>query len=176
MTTLVFDLETQFLSDEVGGWDHIAKMKLACAVTLNIGTGEFKQYLEKDVEGLLADLRGASLVIGFNIQQFDYEVLKPYTGETPLQLPTLDLLSDIYRALGFRLSLDAVASATLSHNKIADGLQAVRWYRRGEMQKLLEYCQEDVQITRRLYDYGKQNKHVKYRDKFGRLRLVPVKW
>jgi DEAD/DEAH box helicase domain-containing protein len=176
MTTLIFDLETQRLADEVGGWDNIAKMKMACAVTLDLSTGGFKHYLEKDVEQLLADLRGASLVVGFNIRRFDYEVLRPYTGETPLELPTLDLLDDIHRVLGFRLSLDAVAGATLSHRKSADGLQAVQWYREGELQKLLAYCQQDVEITQKLYQYGRQNKHVKYLDRRGRLKLLPVKW
>ncbi len=172
---LVFDLETQFLADEVGGWNNIAKMKLACAVTCNLTTGEFADYLEADVEKLLADLHAASLVIGFNIRRFDYEVLRPYAGQ-PLQLPTLDLLENIYQTLGFRLSLDAVAGATLGHRKTADGVLAVEWFRAGQAQKVLDYCRQDVQVTRELYEYGRQNKHLKYRDKFGRAKLVPVKW
>jgi DEAD/DEAH box helicase domain-containing protein len=175
MTTLIFDLETQYLADEVGGWDNIAKMKMACAVTLNLDAGEFTRYLESDVEKLLADLRAASLVVGYNIQRFDYEVLRPYAGK-PLTLPTVDLLADIYRALGFRLSLDSVASATLNHTKNADGLLAVQWFRAGQIEKVLDYCQQDVQVTRELYEYGRAHKHVKYRDKFGRVKQVPVKW
>lgn len=175
MTTLIFDLETQHLADEVGGWDNIAKMKMACAVTLNLDTGEFTRYLESDVDKLLADLRAASLVVGYNIQRFDYEVLRPYAGK-PLRLPTVDLLADIYRALGFRLSLDSVAGATLGHTKNADGLLAVQWFRDGQIEKVLDYCQQDVQVTRELYEYGRTHKHVKYRDKFGRVKLVPVRW
>ena len=176
MATLVFDLETQHLADEVGGWDHIAKMKLACAVTLNLESGAFTQYLEADVEKLLADLRAASLVVGFNVQRFDYEVLRPYAGGKSLQLPTVDLLADLYRALGFRLSLDSVAAATLGHTKSADGMLAVQWFREGQIEKLIDYCKQDVQVTRDLYEYGKKNKYVKFRDKFGRVKQVAVKW
>ena len=172
---LVFDLETQLLSDEVGGWSNIAKMKMACAVTCNLTTGQFADYLEADVEKLLADLHAASLVVGFNIRRFDYEVLRPYAGKS-LQLPTLDMLENLYQTLGFRLSLDTVASGTLGHSKTADGVLAVHWFKSGQTEKLLDYCRQDVQVTRELYDYGQQHKHLKYRDKFGRLKQVAVRW
>ncbi len=172
---LIFDLETQHLSDEVGGWGNIAAMKLTCTVTWNLSSGEFTDYLEPDAPKLLADLRAASLVVGFNVQRFDYEVLRPYAG-APLQLPTVDMLAVIYQALGFRLSLDSVAAATLSHSKTADGASAVGWYKNGELKKLLDYCRQDVQVTRELYEYGHTNKCLKYRDKFGRVKLVAVKW
>ena len=176
MTTLIFDLETQYLAAEVGGWDHIAKMKLAGAVTYNLDTHQFTRYREAEVEHLLSDLRAATCVVGFNIQRFDYEVLRPYAGGQPLQLPTVDLLLDIYTHLGFRLSLDAVASATLGHTKSADGRLAVGWFRQGQLDKVLDYCQADVQVTLDLYRYGQHNKHIKYKDKFGRVKLVAVKW
>lgn len=178
MATLIFDLETQYLADEVGGWNNIAKMKLACAVTYNVDTGQYTHYVESDVEQLLADLCAATLVVGFNVNRFDYEVLRPYAervGKT-LQCPTVDLLSDIYRTLGFRLSLDTVAAATLGITKSADGLLAVRWFRTGEIQKVLDYCQQDVTVTHQLYDFGRKNKHIKFRDKFGRLKTIPVRW
>ncbi len=176
MPTLIFDLETQLLASDVGGWDNIAKMKLAAAVTQNLETGEFTRYREADVEKLLTDLRAATQVIGFNILRFDYEVLRPYAGGQALQLPTLDLLVEIQDKLGFRLTLDSLAAATLGITKSADGLQAVRWFREGKIDQILDYCQQDVRVTRDLYQFGRQNKHLKYRDKYGRLKLVPVKW
>ena len=176
MTTLIFDLETQFLADEVGGWSHIAKMKLACAVIYNMDSAAFTRYVEADVKQLLSDLRAATLVVGFNIQRFDYEVLRPYAGGKALQLPTVDLLADLYSTLGFRLSLNSVASATLGQAKSADGTLAIKWFREGQIEKVLDYCQQDVEVTRDLYEYGKKNKHLKYRDKFGRVRQAVVKW
>ncbi len=175
MTTLIFDLETQRLADEVGGWNHIADMKLACAVTLDLETGRFAYYLEADVERLLADLRAATLVVGFNVRRFDYEVLRPY-ADAPLQLPTVDMLAIIYQTLGFRLSLDSVAAVTLGRSKSADGIMAVEWFRAGEVEKVLAYCRDDVQVTRELYEYGLQHKQLKFRDKFGRTKSVAVRW
>ncbi len=175
MTTLIFDLETQRLADEVGGWNHIADMKLACAVTLDLETGQFADYLEADVERLLADLRVATLVVGFNVRRFDYEVLRPYAG-APLKLPTVDILESLYQSLGFRLSLDSVAAATLGRSKSADGVMAVEWFRAGEVEKVQAYCRDDVQVTRELYEYGLQHKQLEFRDKLGRTKSVAVRW
>jgi DEAD/DEAH box helicase domain-containing protein len=176
MAILVFDLETQHLAEEVGGWEHIDRLKLAVAVTADLETGEMRRYREADVEDLLAGLRAASLVIGFNIQRFDYEVLRPYAGGQPLQPPTLDLLSQVQAALGFRLSLDALAAGSLERGKSADGRLAVQWYREGKIDQLLDYCEQDVIVTRDLYEYGRKNGFLQYRDKFGRLKRVPVRW
>ncbi len=79
--------------------------------------------------------------------------------------PTVDMLDHIYKRLGFRVSLDNLAGATLGTAKSADGLQAVRWYKEGRIQEILDYCQQDVEVTRQLYEYGKQHKHLKYRDR-----------
>jgi DEAD/DEAH box helicase domain-containing protein len=176
MATLIFDLETQLLADDVGGWDNISKMKLAGAVTHNLETGQFTRYREADVEALLADLRAATLVVGFNVLRFDYEVLRPYAGGQALQLPTVDMLVDIQKNLGFRLSLGSLAAGTLNQGKSADGLLAVQWFREGKIDQLLDYCQQDVVVTRDLYAYGRQNKCLKYRDKYGKVKLVAVKW
>src|SRR5687768_1865505 len=98
-------------------------------------------YWEKDVPALLLELKSAEKVIGFNILRFDYEVLKPYASGTHLaSVRTLDLLVDIQRTLGFRLSLDSIATATLGTTKSADGVQSVKWFRAGELDKVAEYC------------------------------------
>jgi DEAD/DEAH box helicase domain-containing protein len=92
-------------------------------------------------------------------------------------LPTFDILEDIYNRLGFRLSLDHLAKETLNRGKTADGLQAVEWFRNGEMDKLTEYCRQDVRVTRDLFEYGLKNGHLIYREKRSdrRLRLL-VDW
>lgn len=176
MTTLIFDLETQLLAEDVGGWNNISKMKLAVAVTLNPETGEFVHYREADASALLDALRAADLVVGFNTDRFDFEVLRPYAGNTPFQPKSLDMLVQLQSTLGFRLSLDALAAATLNKGKSADGLQAVRWFREGKIEQVLEYCQQDVQVTYDLYQFGRQNKCLKYRDKYGKTKFVAVKW
>ena len=177
MNVLFFDLETQRTFDEVGGRHNIHKLMLAAAVTYSTADGAFHHYTEETVDQLIDDLKAADLVVGFNVVRFDYVVLRAYTPE-PLErlIPTVDMLDVIYEKLGFRVSLDNLASTTLGKTKSADGLQAVRWFRGGQIQEVLDYCQQDVEVTRLLYEYGQQNRHVKYRDRNYRTQMVPVAW
>lgn len=173
---ITFDVETQHTADEVGGWSHIRDMRLAVAVTYNAATNTYCNYLEQDVDQLIATLRGADLVIGYNVLRFDYEVLRGYTDDPLTDLPTVDMLRDLHQALGWRPKLADVATATLGESKSADGLQAVRWFRQGELDKVIAYCQRDVEVTWKVYEYGQQNGHVKYRDRRWREHLIPVRW
>lgn len=176
MNVLFFDLETQRTFDDVGGRHNIRKLGLAAAVTYSTADGQFRHYTEAQAGELIAALKAADLVVGFNVQRFDYEVLRAYTDDPLDTIPTVDMLDHIYNRLGFRVSLDNLAGATLGATKSADGLQAVRWYREGRIQEILDYCQQDVDLTRQLYEYGQQNKQVKYRDRSYRVNRVVVNW
>jgi DEAD/DEAH box helicase domain-containing protein len=176
MNVVFFDVETQRTFDEVGGRQNIRKLGLAAAVTYSTADGVFHRYTEEQVADLIAELQAADLVVGFNVLSFDYEVLRAYTDAQLTKLPTVDMLEQIYKRLGFRISLDKLATSTLGITKSADGLQAVRWYKEGRIQEILDYCQQDVEITRRLYEYGKQHKHLKYQDRNYRLQMVQVSW
>jgi DEAD/DEAH box helicase domain-containing protein len=176
--TFVFDLETKNLAHEVGGWTNIDKLGLAAAVLLHVETGEVFRYVEQDASALIAQLMGADQVVGFNVKRFDYEVLRPYglVQDPELIQKTIDLLDHIYHYLGFRLSLDNLAEATLSESKSADGILAVQWFREGKIDQVLDYCEQDVHVTHRLWEYGREKGHVNYRDRDFRLQRVPVTW
>jgi len=83
---------------------------------------------------------------------------------------------DLEARLGFRPKLDSVASSTLGEGKSADGLQAIEWWRRGEIDKIIEYCRDDVRVTRDLYDFGKRNRCVLVSRFGGKPRQVEVDW
>ena len=176
MNDIFFDLETQRSFQEVGGRENLKLLRMSVAVTFSTATNEFRAYTEKEAAALIADLKAAERVIGFNVLNFDYQVLKAYTAERLSDLPTLDLLEDIYNKLGFRVGLDALAHATLGSNKSADGLAAIRWFREGQIDKLIAYCRDDVAITKQLYEFGRDNKFVLFIDRAGRKQRVSVNW
>jgi DEAD/DEAH box helicase domain-containing protein len=131
----------------------------------------------EDRVGELIDLLfDATLVVGYNIRGFDYEVLRAYTDQDLKALPTLDLMYDLEQRLGFRPKLDSVVSATLGEGKIADGMQALEWWRLGEIDKIIEYCREDVRVTRDLYDFGKRHRWVQVSRFGGSPRKVEIDW
>ena len=177
MNDVFFDLETQNLFQDVGGKSNITRLRVACAVTWSETRDDFSVYWEKEVPALLDELKSAQRVIGFNFKEFDYRVLLPYSpGFNPGSLPTLDLMLDISRTLGFRLSLDAIASATLGTSKSADGVQSVQWFRQGLLDKVAEYCKSDVDITRRVFEFGRDHGYVRYRSRLGSNLKVKVNW
>ncbi len=165
---LVFDLETQYLADEVGGWDHIRDMRLAVGVTYSPTEDLYRVYTEAEVEQLIADLLAAEKVVGYNLYRFDYEVLRAYTRQRLDAVPTVDMLRDLAGQLGWRPRLEDVAAATLGMGKSADG--------QGRLDLVADYCKRDVEVTWRVYDYGQQNGYVKVLDRSWRERRVPVRW
>lgn len=178
MKNLVFfDLETQKSADEVGGWGKIRDMKMSVGVTFSLARGTYEIYSERRVNELAEELRRADLVVGFNILRFDYEVLVGYNPFFDVdQVPTLDLLVELQKTLPHRLSLDAIATATLGVEKTSDGMQALRWFREGKLLEIAEYCCYDVKLTRLVYEYGQRHHRLHYTDRFGKKLTVPVKW
>lgn len=177
MNDVFFDLETQNLLQDVGGRSGIEKLRLSCGVTYSTQKNDFTVYWERDTQALIQELKNADRVVGFNLIGFDYPVLRPYApGFNFASLRTLDLLQDIHRTLGFRLSLDSIAEASLGINKSADGLKAVEWFRAGELNKIAEYCKVDVDVTRQVYEFGRGNGFVQYHSKLGSKLKVAVNW
>jgi len=173
---VVFDLETQRSFDEVGGRSQLHRLGVSVAVAYRYDQDEFLVFTEDRVGELVALLRTADLVVGYNIKGFDYEVLRGYTDFNLQSLPTFDLMYDLEERLGFAPKLQSVASATLGAGKSADGLQALEWWRRGEVDLIIQYCRQDVQVTRDLYNYGKRNRCVLVSGFGGKPRRVEVDW
>ncbi|MCG6916312.1 MAG: DEAD/DEAH box helicase [Deltaproteobacteria bacterium] len=171
-----FDLETQRLADEVGGWGNVHLMRLAVGVLYDKSSNGFEVFAEEQVENLIERLRGFDLVVGFNIKRFDYRVLAAYTNFDFHELPTFDILEDIYQRLGFRLSLGHLAEQTLGKTKTADGIQAVRWLREGKLDAVIDYCRDDVTITKDLFDFGLSHGYLLYLTRDGQPVRLPVNW
>ncbi len=173
---VVFDLETQRSFDDVGGRSQLHRLGVSVGVSYRYDRDEFKTYTEDTISELVALLQSADLVIGYNIKGFDYEVLRGYTEANLRALPTLDLMYELEGRLGFRPKLESVVSATLGTGKTADGLQALKWWREGEIEKIAEYCTEDVRVTRDLFEFGKRNRFVLVSRFGGKPRQVEVDW
>lgn len=172
----VLDIETQFSAREVGGWHRADRMKVSCAVVFDAKADKFVVFRENRVQALIRYLETFDHVVGFNIKRFDYQVLSGYSDFDFQILPTLDILEDVHKHLGYRLSLDNLARATLGTEKSADGLQALRWWKQGKLREIIEYCTQDVRVTRDLYLYGLKNRYLLFTNKAGNTVRVPVKW
>lgn len=172
---LVIDVETQKLVQEVGGWDQIDKLGISVACAYDSKTDQFLSFEEKDLKKLI-ELCEERLVIGYNIRGFDLPVMVPY-GLKIQGLDVFDIMFDI-QTLTRRpaLKLEAIAQGTLGTGKSADGLLAVEWYKKGEIQKIIEYCLQDVKVTRDVFQFGRQNGFIRIQNSESSQTQVPVQW
>lgn len=172
-----FDLETLRLANECGGWSNIEQFGLAVGVTWTEAEG-FREWFEPDARSLVGYLLQHDRVVGFNVLEFDYRVLSAYEPSAPqlLRTRTVDMLSDIHHQLSFRISLNDLASATLGKGKTGKGEEAVRWWREGKRLRVIQYCRDDVTLTKELYGYGSQKGSVYYLDRSNRKMSIPVSW
>lgn len=177
MRQLILDVETKKTFQEVGGHfpDRLEVSFVGvCERTGSSGAGTMHSFFEKDLPDLFNLLEQASVVIGFNIDGFDFPALAPYYGGDISTIPTLDILDRIKESAGHRVKLDAVAQATLGTGKSGDGLDAIKYYRNGNLAALEKYCLQDVAVTRDVYDAGAQQGVVKFHNKWNRLIECPV--
>ena len=180
-----FDLETKYSADEVGGWNRIEDMGMSVGVVWDSHDERFQVYLDHQVPDLVDHCRRADLVVGFNHVSFDYRVLAGARYAAQQQrsrlhtelagLPNFDMLVELKKQLGHRLKLEAVARPTLGTGKSADGLQALEWYKLGEIDKIIEYCKMDVQVTRDLYLHALEHGKLDYDSRSG-IKSVSVDW
>ena len=150
-------------------------VSVACAYDSK--TDQFLSYRENELKKLI-DLCEGRLVIGYNIRGFDLPVLAPYGLESQ-KLDVFDIMYDLETLTRQRfLKLEAVARGTLNAGKSADGLMAVEWWKSGQVQKIIDYCIQDVKVTRDIFQFGRQNGFVKIqRSESGeKITQVPVQW
>ncbi len=172
----VLDIETQRSAKEVGGWNHPDRMGVSVAVLYDSATDSYETFLEEAVSDMIERLYAFDLVVGFNIKRFDYGVLKGYTKKRLETLPTLDMLEKVHERLGYRVSLDNLAQATLDAEKSADGLQALAWWKEGRIDDIISYCTKDVELTREIFLHGRENGFLLFTNKAGKKVRVPVQW
>src|SRR3989338_8802502 len=110
---LVLDLETQREFSE-GEGRKPELLGISVVGLYSYEENRYDAYLEADLLTKLAPrLQAAELLIGFNIRRFDLPVLQPYLSYPVTTLPVLDIMEEVVKNLGHRLSLDTISQATL---------------------------------------------------------------
>lgn len=161
MKILTFDIETTNTFDEVGS-PNAADLDLAVVCVHDSETDEMTSYFKEDLGKLWPLMEQADMLVTFNGDHFDIPLLNKYYAGDLTQIKSLDLLVEIRKSLGRRIKLDDIASATLGESKSADGLQSIVWWRQGKIDDVVNYCKQDVKVTKNVYDFAMQNGHLLY--------------
>jgi len=161
MRKIVFDIETKNTFQDAGSNDP-ASLDLSLICIYDYETNEYGSFFEEDLPKLWPILEQADMLIGFNSDHFDIPLLNKYYPGDLTRIKSLDIMSEIRKVLGRRVSLNQIAEATLGTKKSGHGLAAIKWWNEGDLENLKKYCLEDVRITKEVYDYAVKNKKLKY--------------
>jgi DEAD/DEAH box helicase domain-containing protein len=163
MRKIVFDIETKNTFREVGSREA-RDLDISLVAIHDSETDEYRSFLEEDLTDLWPILESADSLIGYNSDHFDIPLLDKYYPGDLTQLKSVDILQAIQDSLGRRIKLDDIAKATLGEEKSAHGLEAITWWKNGEIEKIRKYCEQDVKITKGVYDYAKEHGKLLYPD------------
>ena len=110
------------------------------------------------------------IINGYNILNFDFTVLEHELGIKNLSEKykpiIVDTMQHIYEQLGFRLSLQDIVSLNFNDSKLMDAKKAPMEWRKGNYEKVIDYCKKDVYLEYKLYLKGINEKMLLYKSKF----------
>lgn len=184
-TEIIFDIETKKLFEEINtdnpadlGISIVSLYKRTLDDKFNEIGGQIMSFWQNDFSKMWPVFTNADRLIGFNSLHFDVPALHPFCPNYEFKkLNHFDILDLVKQSLGFRLSLDAIARETLGHSKTDTGTNAVLYWNQQtpeSLEKLKNYCEADVLVTKEIYDYGLKNKILKYKDKWNTPRQFEV--
>ncbi|TSC67629.1 MAG: DEAD/DEAH box helicase domain-containing protein [Parcubacteria group bacterium Gr01-1014_72] len=174
MRKIVFDIETKNEFRETGSNDP-RSLSISVVGICDVADDSYRAYVEEEFKELWPILEKTDLLIGFNSDHFDIPLLNKYYAGDLGKIRSLDLMKEVQKVLGRRIKLDTLAEATLGRKKISNGLEAIRWWKQGEVEKVKRYCLEDVALTKELYDYARSHGHLKYTDSgTGTVKEIPI--
>ena len=161
---LVFDIETQNIFSDVR--KKPVDLDISVIGIYSFDTDEYIAYTIGELDALWDFMRKHRIhtLIGFNNNHFDTPLLNKYAPFNLLAYRNIDILETVRVALGRRLRLDWIAEGTIGVKKSGEGLDAVRWWKEGNIDKIKKYCLDDVDITKRVYQAGLETKKLAYMD------------
>lgn len=166
---LVFDLETKRAIPKDGeivipdieycqGWsDHEGmgiSVLVACVVTGPIE--KYRVYFEDGIKDFERAMSAVDWIVGYNHLKFDNEVLKALGVTIPSSVRHYDLCLEIKDAAGMPknnrgFKLDSLLSANFRTRKSGHGGDAPINWQRGKHQEVINYCIDDVTLTKQLF-------------------------
>lgn len=181
---VIFDTETKKFFDEVPGNDPSL---LGVSITsvyfrtlddnFNEIEGKMQSFWEEEFGEMFKIFEKADRIIGFNSFGFDIAALSPYLPPHWPKLKHFDILDEMRKVEGKRMSLDSIAKATLNSTKNDVGSNAIKYWNEHtpeSLAKLKKYCEMDVEITTKIYDHALKNKTLRYKDFWNEYHDVKV--
>lgn len=159
------------------GWDDYDNMGIS-VIGVNFigedGDRVFNHNVNKphlSIKGFQFGLDAADVLVGFNNQSFDDKLLKANGFVIPETVINYDLLAEIWEGAGLGrefvypthagFGLDAICKANGLGEKSGDGANAAILWQKGKHQEVIDYCENDIKLTRKLFDLIQETGEIK---------------
>lgn len=172
MNTLIYDIEIKKAIlgrreepiegiSYCDGWHDHASMGISCIGAYDYATGRTRVFMDDNI-GEFADLvKQRDLIVSFNGLSFDNRVCAANGIEVP-DAKSYDILVELWAAAGLGprfvypshmgFGLEATCAVNFGAHKSGNGALAPVDYQRRRFGSLVDYCLNDIALTKRLFD------------------------
>jgi len=134
MRKIFFDIETQNIFQDVGS-NNPADLSISLLAIYDSSTESYDSFLHTELSRLWPIIESADVLITFNGDHFDIPLLNKYYPGDLTKIKSIDLLKEMQKSAGRRMKLDQIAEGTLGTKKSGHGLDAITWWKNGEIEK-----------------------------------------
>lgn len=136
------------------GWGDHAGMGISCICAYDYKTDRYRVFTESNKDQFADLIKKHVLLIGFNNINFDNKVIKATWDIDIEPRECYDILEKIKKVVGtFSVcSLDAYCKANFNQGKAGYGRHAPVEWQQGKIGNVIDYCLEDVRLTKKLFD------------------------
>lgn len=141
------------------GWHDHEGMGIAVLGCYDYKTDRYRIFCEDNLAEFIALAQSHECIVGFNNHRFDDRILAARGYYIP-PAKSYDILAEIWRALDLGpdydprthsgYSLDAMCYANFNLSKVRTGAVAPSLWQRGEIGTVIDYCLQDIYLTKRL--------------------------
>lgn len=143
------------------GWSDYQGMGIAVIGCYDYATDRMRVFCQDNLIDFGTLAVTSDCVVGFNSHRFDNRILAA-NHITILPEKSYDILEEVWRGLGlgpdFRpethggYSLEALCRANFGKAKTGNGALAPIWWQRGGIGSVVDYCLQDITLTKKLLD------------------------
>ena len=157
------DLDVEYCA----GWQDHANMGISVCGGFEYDSGRYRVFCTDNLHQFADAVERADIIVGFNNIPFDNAVIRA-TWQPLVKLPenweakSYDLLREIWVAAGLGpefnfkthggFGLDAMCEKNFGTKKSGNGALAPKMWQRGQIGNVIDYCLNDVALTKQLFD------------------------
>lgn len=143
-----------------------AGLGIACLCCYLMDKDKYRVFDSYNMGEFAALLQEHDVIVGFNNYKFDDNLLLHFdiADVSKLRSASYDILRQVYVGLGLNPdgpfydkkykgnNLNKIAEINLNEGKVLDGHLAPVLWQQGQRAKVIDYCLDDVRLTRKLYE------------------------